>query len=76
MLKLLKEAVSEKDRERSKRLLDRFVDDSLCMIDDFNAFRSDVRINSETFAFWVTFVEMVSILKDLVRADREGNWKL
>ena len=46
------------------------------MINDFNAFRADARINSETFAFWDTFVEMVSILKDLVRADREGNWQL
>ena len=76
MLKLLKEAVSEKDREWNKHLLDRFIDDSSCMIDNFNAFRSDIRINSETFAFWDTFVEMVSILKDLVRADREGNWQL
>ena len=76
ILKLLKESVSEKARERSKRLLDRFVDDSLRMINDFNAFRADARINSEAFAFWDTFVEMVSILKDLVRADREGNWQL
>ena len=76
ILKLLKESVSEKDREQSKRLLDRFVDDLLRMINIFNAFRADARINSETFAFWDTFVEMVSILKDLVRADREGNWQL
>jgi len=32
--------------------------------------------NSETFAFWDSFVEMVSILKDLVKADWEGNWQL
>jgi len=29
-----------------------------------------------TFAFWDSFVEMVSILKDLVKADREDNWQL
>jgi len=46
------------------------------MIDDFNAFCSGLHNNSETFAFWDSFVEMVSILKDLVRADREGSWQL
>ena len=31
---------------------------------------------SETFAYWNRFVQMVNLLKDLIRADREGNWPL
>ena len=44
------------------------------LIDDFNAFRSERCEVSETFASWDRFVKMVSILRDLVRADREGTW--
>ena len=46
------------------------------LIDDLNAFRSERCEVSETFAFWDRFVKMVSILRDLVRADREGTWDL
>ena len=46
------------------------------LIDDFNAFKSERCKVSETFAFWDRFVKMVSILRDLVRADREGTWDL
>ena len=31
---------------------------------------------SETFSYWNTVINMVHILKDLVRADREGNLEL
>ena len=46
------------------------------LIDDFNAFRSERCEVSETFAFWDRFVKMVSILRDLVRADCKGTWDM
>lgn len=76
LLKLLKGCVSEKDREGSKEHLDTFLSTSSQLIADFNGFRSDSRTKSETFEFWDRFVEMVGILRDLVRADREGDWNL
>jgi hypothetical protein len=31
---------------------------------------------SKTFAYWDQFIEMVQLAKDIVRADREGEWHL
>ena len=76
LLKLMKASVSKKNRVDSKGHLDAFMSTSSCMIDDFNTFRSERSEMSETFAFWDRFVQMICILKDLVRADREGNWAL
>ena len=46
------------------------------MFDDFEEFRSNKRKESETFLYWDTFIHMVRLAKDLVRADREGDWTL
>ena len=40
----------------------------------FNTFKHKKCEN--TFAYWNQFVEMVSLLRDLIRADREGNRSL
>ena len=42
----------------------------------FQCLRSERCEVSETFVFWDRFVKMVSILRDLVRADCEGTWDL
>ena len=76
LVKLMKASVSEKNRIDSKGHLSEFLSTSSTMIDDFNAFRSERSEMSETFAFWDRFIQMSSILRDLVRADREGNWEL
>ena len=76
ILELMKESVSEKKRDESKEYLESFLSTSSNMIDDFNTFRSERMEVSETFAFWDHFVRMVCVLKDLVRADCEGNWQL
>lgn len=76
LIQLMKSSVSEKKQEESRAHLEAFISISSKLIDDFNAFRSDRCEVSETFAFWDQFVKMVSILRNLVRADREGNWDL
>ena len=46
------------------------------LIKDFDEFRCQSSAASETFSYWDQFVSMVAVLKDLVRTDREGDWKL
>ena len=76
LLKCIKGCVSEKDREGSKEHLNAFLVISFQMIEDFKAFKTNRSTKSETFSFWDKFVQMVWILNDLVRVDREGNWEL
>lgn len=76
LLKLMKAAVAGKKRDESKGHLSEFLSTASTMIDEFIAFKPERCQMSETFAFWERFVQMTSLLKDLVRADREGNWEL
>ena len=71
----LKKAVASKDRDESKRVLQCFLDNPI-ILEDFVSFKSSQSRKSETFAYWDHFVEMVYLLRDLIRADREGNWRL
>ena len=53
-----------------------FADASKTLIEDLNSFiktRSDV---NENFKFWVQFLDTMAIVRDLLRADREGMWEL
>ena len=72
----MKDAVSERKRDVSKEYLESFLSTSTTMLDDFHEFRREKMEMSETFTFWDRFIQMVGVLKDLVRADREGNWEL
>ena len=76
LMQLMKSSVAEKNREESRAHLEAFMSTSSRLIDDFNAFRSKRCEVSETFAFWDRFVKMVSILRDLVRADCKGTWDM
>ena len=76
LMQLMKSSAAKKNWEESRAHLEAFMSTASRLIDDFNAFRSERCEVSETFAFWDRFVKMVSILRDLVRADREGTWDL
>ena len=76
LMQLMKSSVAEKNREESRAHLEAFMSTSSRLIDDFNAFRSERCEVSETFAFWDRFMNMVSILRDLVRADCKGTWDM
>ena len=71
LIQLMKSSVAEKNWEESRMHLEAFMSTSSRLIDDFNAFRSERCEVSEAFVFWDRFVKMVSILRDLVRADSE-----
>ena len=52
-------------------------DVTLRMISKFNDFRENLRRQSgELAGFWMSYVDMVSILLGLIRASREGDWRL
>ena len=76
LMQLMKSSVAEKNREESRAHLEAFMSASSRLIDDFNAFRSERCEVSETFAVWDRFVKMVSILRDLVRANCKGTWDM
>ena len=76
LLQDLKHEVASKNRPSSRALLDSFISSPDTLLKDFEKFREGKRQKSETFMFWDGFVEMVRLAKDLVRADREGDWDL
>ena len=76
LLNLLKNAVALQDRDESKRLLQMFSESSDRLTADFEIFQDACCKESENFKFWAQFIKMVQILKDIVRADREGDWNL
>ena len=71
LIQLMKSSVAEKNWEESRAHLEVFMSTSSRLINDFNALRSERCEVSETFAFWDRFVKMESILRDLVRANRD-----
>ena len=76
LLQGLKEAIAAKDREKSKETLQLFTESSQILKDDFAEYKVKKSSESETFHYWDNFIQMVKILRDLIRADREGNWNL
>jgi len=74
----MKQKVAERDRDASKTLLDSFISSASAdgLFNDFAEFRSEKRKESETVVYLDTFIQMVRLAKDLVRADREGDWAL
>ena len=44
-------------------------------IDKLDGFDELCRGNTN-YTFWITYMNMVSLLLDFIRADREGNWPL
>ena len=76
LLKEMKQEVSAKNKLRSKELLNSFLGLSGELFQDFEEFKKERKAESKTFFYWDRFIEMVRLAKDLVRADREGNWHL
>lgn len=44
--------------------------------ESFNNFRNEKAAKNETFKYWDQYCDMVELLLDCVKADREGNWNL
>lgn len=75
MIHSLKMSVHEKSQMCSHDL------ENVCqnlqnVMNDFTDFKKTLSAKSETAKFWTEFIDMVHIVRDLIRADREGNWYL
>ena len=75
-IKSMKKAVSIRDKEESQKSLEKFKISSAQLLKDFETFKSERSEASETFRYWNNFIDMVHLLRDIVRADREGDWNL
>jgi len=73
---LLKKAHSKKDKEEAIKCLKEFKILSTKMLGEFNKFLALKSEESETFKYWNNVSKMIQLLRNLVRADREGNWEL
>ena len=49
---------------------------SYCLISDIDAFIARRSADNENFCYWEQFVQMFQVLRNLIRADREGLWEL
>ena len=71
----LKIAFKEKDSSRAKESYDQlllYITDSNELFENFSSSRKNM---SEVCLYWEGFLEIVSILKALIGADREGDWQ-
>ena len=72
----LNSAVEKKSITDRHRYMVQFADTLKTLVEDLNSFiktRSDV---NENFKFWAQFLDMMAIVRDLLRADHEGMWEL
>ena len=72
-LKRLQDHIAEKDADRSRELLEEFSNSSANMIESFQKYKNEGCKLSETFKYWDRFIALVALLKNLVRADHEGD---
>ena len=75
-LKNLKARISNNDIIGRQKIIEDFVSVSATFMDELSAFTEDRSKNNENFRFWVQFLQMMQIVRDLLRADSEGIWEL
>ena len=46
------------------------------LTEQFNSLKTEGRESSFMFAFWNEYLEMVSLMRTFIRAERSGNWSL
>ena len=76
ILQELKTSVAAKDQDRSKTVLQNFMQQSGDLQKDVDSFVKQGCQESENFAYWYKFITYAGLARDMVRADREGDWQL
>lgn len=72
----LQSSVKEKCITDSHKYMVQFADASKTLVEDLNRFIQTRSDSNENFKFWTQFLQMMNIVRDLLRADREGIWEL
>lgn len=76
-IKLLQESCSTKDGEKAGIQMEIVLHQMEDFFADFDAFVMAGEEKSVIFTYWNTFIsKMYPILRDIIRADKEGNWML
>ena len=76
MMGELLSSMAGKQFDTSWELLKDFKTRSSDMMDEFEIYQNESCTASETLKFWDTFTVLVRLPRNLVRADRDGNWVL
>ena len=72
----IKTYVSRMNFNEIKKTMDEFLTVSTNLSADLSSFVQQRSSENENFRFWVQFLNLVKIVHDLLRADREGLWDL
>lgn len=72
----MQKSLATKDREESQKFLKLLQDKPLKLTDDFNNFIQLSCSSYKTFKYWNTFLEIVTLVENLIRSDREDNGDL
>lgn len=76
VLQEFKEEMSCGNVDKSQLKLKEFCALSENLLSEFAQFRKKRSIESDLFKYWDIVLTLISIVRDLIRADREGNWLL
>ena len=75
-LQNLKNGVTQNNIKESQKYINIFTTESNVLLSDIDNFIRERSSKNENFMFWSQFITRLHIVKDLLRADREGNWEL
>ena len=76
ILRSLEKALLLKNRFEAQNLLEEFTQTGQLLMTDYRRFVNTLLERSETFCYWDNVIELIEQLKNLIRADRKGNWLL
>ena len=72
MLEDLKKKIASPSNEHAP-VFKNFEKKSSDLFSNFNQFIDHARSINETFKYWDTFIHLIQLVENLIRADREGN---
>jgi hypothetical protein len=73
----LKQCLAESKADECEALLNTFITNGGSrMLSEYQRFLGQASEKDETFCYWNTFGYLFSVIQNLIRSDREGNWEL
>lgn len=76
LFNLLREAIVDRDNSKVCQIFSEIITASKWFLDKFIEFVNTTSHENETFLYLNRYCEMVEILFDSIKADREGNFQL
>ena len=68
-------SLDKKDRQSCLKLYEQLKKETKDLMQQFNAFSKAFQQRSEVCKYWNGFIYLISILHNLISADRERDWK-